>query len=73
MYVCMYMAMYTFYVIYFLDTKFSMDEINLVLSDEKVVDLWDKKTKKLSENQMAILKEACRSKFLIIHGPPGMY
>lgn len=49
-----------------------MDEINLVLSDKKVVDLWDKQTKKkLTENQMAIIKEACRSKFLIIHGPPG--
>lgn len=50
-----------------------MEEINSVLSDENVFNLWDKQIKKkLSENQMAILREACRSKFLIIHGPPGI-
>ena len=50
-----------------------MEEINSALSDENVFNLWDKKIKKkLSENQMAILREACGSKFLIIHGPPGI-
>lgn len=60
------------YVIY-IDSKFSMEETSLVLSDEKVLNLWDKPGKKLSTNQMAILRKACRSKFLIIHGPPGEY
>ena len=53
------------------DSKFSMKEISSVLSDEKVLYLWDKPTKKLSGNQINILRKACRSKFLVIHGPPG--
>lgn len=55
------------------DSKFSVEEINLVLRDEEVICLWDKQNKKLSNDQMAILREACRNKFLIIHGPPGEY
>ena len=52
-----------------IDSKFSVEEISSVLSDEKVLNLWDKPGKKLSTNQMAILRKACRSNFLIIHGP----
>ena len=54
-----------------IDSKFNMEQVTSVLRDEKVLYLWDKPTKKLSTNQMAILRKACRSKFLIIHGPPG--
>ena len=57
----------------YIDSKFKMEQITSVLSDEKVLHLWDKPTKKLSANQMTILRRACRSKFLIIHGPPGEY
>ena len=55
------------------DPKFSMEEIDLVLHDKEVTYLWDKQNKKLSNDQMAILRKACKSKFLIIHGPPGEY
>ena len=50
-----------------------MEQVASILSNEKVLHLWDKPTKKLSTNQMAILRKACRSKFLIIRGPPGEY
>ena len=56
------------------DSKLSMDEIDSVLHDDEVIYLWDKQNKKqLSNDQMAILRKACRNKFLIIHGPPGEY
>ena len=57
----------------YIDSKFNMKQITSVLRDDKVLYLWDKPTKELSPNQMTILRKACRSKFLIIHGPPGEY
>ena len=48
-----------------------MEEINSVFTDKNIECLWDKPPKKLSTNQMTILKKACASKFLIIYGPPG--
>ena len=48
-----------------------MEEVSTVLSDEKVIYLWKKPSKKLSTDQMGLLRQACRNKFLIVHGLPG--
>ena len=52
---------------------FSIKEIDSVFNDKNIESLWDKPPKKLSTNQMTILRKACTSKFLIIYGPPGKH
>ena len=48
-----------------------MEELSAVLDDDIITHLWDKPKKKLSNIQMATLRQACCSPFFIIHGPPG--
>jgi len=65
------MANHALCIVYCLASRFSMKDISKVLNDENVTHLWDKPNKKLSRSQVMTLRQACHSKFLIIHGPPG--
>ena len=44
----------------------------MALNDNLVTHLWDKPGKALSVRQMDALRQACNSRFFIVHGPPGM-